>query len=83
MPHATGTRIANVRTRPGSRAKTSTSITGVAYREPRLWLSSATSASSTAPPASSPRRAHGSRRSLAINSAGHIAISHCAALALG
>ena len=54
IPAATGTSSANVRTRPGSSANTSTSITGSAYTEPRLWLSSATSASSTAPPASAP-----------------------------
>ena len=57
IPAATGTSTANVRVRPGSSANTSTSITGVAYSEPRLWLSSATSASSTAPPASTPAQA--------------------------
>ena len=82
MPAATGTSTANVRVRPGSSANTSTSITGVAYSEPRLWLSSATSASSTAPPASSPRTPQGRRSLRASSSAGQNAISHCAALAL-
>jgi hypothetical protein len=81
MPNATGTSRANVRVRPGSSANTSTSITGVAYSEPRLWLSSATSASSTAPPASNPRSAHGKRGPRASSSAGQNAISHCAAFA--
>ena len=82
MPAATGRSSANVRRRPGTSANTSKSITGVAYREPRLWPSRATSASSTAPPASAPRRAHGRRALRASRNAGQKAISHSAALAL-
>ena len=78
-----GTSSANVRTRPGNSANTSTSMIGVAYSEPRLWLSSATSPSATAPPASRPRRPQGRRSLRAKSSAGQKAISHCAALALG
>ena len=83
IPMATGTNRANVRVRWGSSANTSTSITGVAYSEPRLWLSSATSASSTAPPARAPRTPQGSERLRAIRSAGQNAINHWAAFAFG
>ena len=71
-----------MRVRPGSSANTSTSITDVAYSDPRLTLSRATSASSTAPPASKPAQAPVQPRlARASSSAGQNAISHCAALA--
>ena len=83
IPSATGTAVANVRRRCGTSAKTKTIITGVAYSEPLLRLNSATSASTTAPPASNPRKAHGRRVPRASSKAGQKAISHCAAVAFG
>ena len=82
MPAATGMSSAKVRARRGTSANTSTSMTGVAYSAPRLCPSSATSASSTVPPASAPRRPHGSHALRASRNAGQHAISHRAAFAL-
>ena len=81
IPRATGTSAANVRARWGTSAKTRISTTGVAYSAPRLWLSSARSASSTTPPHSTPRSAQGMRLLLASSSAGQAAINQVAAAA--
>ena len=55
---ATGTAIANSRVRPGTIRKKRSSTSGNVNTPPRLWLSSATSANITAPPANGPRSHH-------------------------
>ena len=82
-PAAIGTSTASERTRPGTTAKKITNVIGRANSDPRLWLISAMSTSTTAPPASRPRTQIDSSRRPASRTAGQKAISHVAAAAFG
>ncbi len=73
--------VRNIRTRPGTTAKSTARTTAVATSEPRLSLSSDVPASTTTAPAAGPRSHGGTSRQAASASAGQSAMSQIAALA--